>query len=74
MIVTAATILVPDDAIRRTLFAVLTIAGMVLVALRLLDDEQRFGPIVLLVLAMAGIALELGRSRVTRAGARTTAG
>jgi hypothetical protein len=74
LVVAAATTLVPNEAVRRPLFAVLTILGMVLVALRLLDDEQRFVPIVLFVLAVAGIALELGRARLTRAGARTTAG
>ena len=72
--VAAGVLFVPKENVRRIAFTVLTLIGMVLVALRLLDDEQRFVPVLLLLLAVAGIALEvLSRTRV-RAGARTSAG
>ena len=70
----AATLLVRHAAVRRLAFPVLTVAGMVLVALRLLDDEQRFVPVVLLALAAAGVVVELRARRGVREDARTTAG
>src|SRR3954467_9047299 len=48
--VAAASLLVPNRTVRAVAFPVLTLVGMVLVALRLLDDDQRLIPIPLLLL------------------------
>jgi hypothetical protein len=74
LLVAGALLLVRNDAVRRVGFPALTTVGVVLVALRLLDDEQRFLAVILFALVVAGAVLEvLARTRVT-AAARTTAG
>src|SRR3954447_1637489 len=59
--VAAASLLVPNRAVRAVAFPVLTLVGMVLVAVRLHDDGQRLIPIALLAFAVLGIVAEVGR-------------
>ena len=74
LVVAAALLVIRNDAVRRIGFPVLTAIGMILVALRLLDDGLRFIPIVLFALVALGILVEaLDRARL-RADARTNAG
>jgi hypothetical protein len=72
--VAAASLLVPNRAVRAVAFPVLTLVGMVLVTLRLLDDGQRLVPVALIAIGVLGILAEVGERGGIRAAARTSAG